>query len=528
MQLVLGQPVELNRGVGLRLFGHDLPVMISDYQGVTSMYGVLPLFWLFGVGVGAVRALTIGFGALALVLTYLLGRRLFGRPVGLLAAFLLATSPSFIFWSRVGVYVVIQVVPLALGATLAFLRWRRGGNRAWLFLAGLLVGLGLSTKLLFLWFIAGIAAAGVTVWLVDWYWPVSATGDPLPRRPLRTRLRAPLAVTWRDVALAGLGFLLGVGPLLYYNLVSGGTYLVLRANLFHTSKGGNNLAIWHNLLVEADAFRVLLQGSYFWFLGGVFANRLMLPLFLVSAATLLLLVVRVPAYRRYRAAALVSLVLLAAIFVQSAFTLSGLETTHLLIMLPLPQLVIAAAVILLGRLLAGALPHRVAPRLRRAALVLPAVLLLVPASAADLQVDANYHRVLAETGGKSSFSAAIYDLAAFLDRYQYTHPYALDWGMKYNVQFLTLGRVDPQEIYGQSPTPPPSFYTTVNRLLDDPDAVYIAHRDEGLGIPSAYPGRVAEFKRLAAERGKVVVPLKVIYESGGAPLFYVYSVRDRP
>src|SRR5215210_3567066 len=79
MQLVLGQPVELNRGVGLRLFGRDLPLMISDYQGATSAYGVLPLFALFGVGVETVRAFTIGVGALAIVLTYLFGRALFGR-----------------------------------------------------------------------------------------------------------------------------------------------------------------------------------------------------------------------------------------------------------------------------------------------------------------------------------------------------------------------------------------------------------------------------------------------------------------
>ena len=133
-----------------------------------------------------------------------------------------------------------------------------------------------------------------------------------------------------------------------------------------------------------------------------------------------------------------------------------------------------------------------------------------------------------ESGGKSSFSASVYELAAYLDRYGFTRPYALDWGMKYNVQLLTAGRVDPQEIYGQSPTPPPSFYAALDRLLDDPDAVYLAHRDEeGLGIPSAYHGRVAEFRRLAEERGKKVVDLKVIYESGGAPLFYVYTVRDR-
>ncbi|HET8627648.1 MAG TPA: glycosyltransferase family 39 protein, partial [Thermomicrobiales bacterium] len=288
MQLLLGQPVDLNRGVGVHLFGHAFPVMISDYQGVTSMYGVLPLFALFGVGVFAVRAFTIGLGALALVLTYLLGRRLFGRGAGLLAALLLAVSPSLIFWSRVGVYVVVQVVPLALGATLAYLHWRRvtAEGRArpltdgWLLLAGLLTGLGLSTKLLFLWFIAGVAAAGVAIWLVDWRWPLGTDGRVLPRRPLRARLAAPVRVPWRAVAATAVGFLVGAAPLLYYNAASGGTYQVLRANLFHTAKGTNNLAVWDNLAHQAAQFQVLLQGSYFWFLGGIYADHLLLPIFL--------------------------------------------------------------------------------------------------------------------------------------------------------------------------------------------------------------------------------------------------------
>lgn len=526
MQLILGQPVELNRGVGLRLLGYDLPVMISDYQGVTSAYSVIPFFKLLGIGVVAVRTLTIAFGALAIALTYLLGRRLGGVGTGLMAALLLATSPSFIFWSRVGVYVVIQVVPLALGAVLAFLRWRSSGWRGWLVLAGLFAGLGLATKLLFLWFIVGVAAAAAAVWLVEWRWPAKHGDQPAPRASIRAHLARDVSFTALDVTSALFGFLAGAAPFLYYNAVSGGTFLVLRANLFRTDKGANNLAIVDNLLTQAGAFRVLLQGSYFWFLGGVFANNLMLPAFFLSALTLLIGVALVPQYRRYRAAVVFVLVLLVAIFGQSAFTLSGLEPTHLLIMLPLPQLVIAGAITmcadLAGRWLAGIIA---APAARIGRLAVAAVLVL-PLATVDLRTDQRYHQVLAETGGKSSFSAAIYDLAAFLDRFGYTRPYALDWGMKYNVELLTLGRVHPQEIYGQSSAPPPDFVATLDALFRDPQAVFIAHRDDGPGIPTAYPGRVAVFKQLAASQGKVVVPLKVINESGGAPLFYVYSVRD--
>ena len=69
-----------------------------------------------------------------------------------------------------------------------------------------------------------------------------------------------------DLIAAAAGFLIGAFPVIYYNLVSRGSYLVLRSNLFHTENGVNNFAIWSNVKVEADAVRVLLNGGYFWFL----------------------------------------------------------------------------------------------------------------------------------------------------------------------------------------------------------------------------------------------------------------------
>lgn len=535
MQLVLGQPVELNRGVGLRLFGRDLPVMISDYQGVTSMYGVLPLFALFGPGVGPTRAFTIGLGALALVLTYALGRRLFGRPVGLLAAALLAVSPSFVFWSRVGVYVVIQVAPLALGALLCALRWRGGGGSSprsagWLALAGLLVGLGLSTKILFIWFLFGALAGGAAVWIVEWRWPRDGRGRALPRGSLRARLNRPLPLRARDAAAAVAGTLLGAAPLLFYNLASAGTLLVLRANLTQTEKGADNLAIGANLAERVRAFAVLLEGSYFWWLGEVYANRLMPPLFLLAAGGLLALTAGVAEYRRWRNTAVFLLTLLAAIVAQSIFTVSGREATHLLLALPLPPLVIAAFAVALGRTLARAAGCRGLGRpARDLALALPLLVLLLPALAGNLLVDARYHRVLDRKGGEASFSDRIYELAAYLDRFDYTRPYALDWGMKYNVQLLTAGRVDPQEIYGQTADPPASFYEALAANLDNPYTVYLAHREEGLNAPATRDrSRVADFRRFVEARGKRVEVVKTIFERDGTtPIFYVYAIRER-
>jgi hypothetical protein len=68
----------------------------------------------------------------------------------------------------VGVYVVSVVAPLAAGALLAFTYWVRrrppGARNGPLYLGMFLMGVGLSTKLLFLWFILAVAITALILW----------------------------------------------------------------------------------------------------------------------------------------------------------------------------------------------------------------------------------------------------------------------------------------------------------------------------------------------------------------------------
>ncbi|MDQ3928780.1 MAG: glycosyltransferase family 39 protein, partial [Chloroflexota bacterium] len=151
MQMLLGHKVELQRDV-LHLGGLSLPLMSSsDYQGVTSTYLALPFFALGGINVISLRLMTVLVGVLGVVLTFFLARSWFGRTEGRLAVLLLAFSPAWVFWSRLGVYVVSEVVPIASGALLAFTAWVRhrpfGTRNRHLYLGALLLGLGLATKL---------------------------------------------------------------------------------------------------------------------------------------------------------------------------------------------------------------------------------------------------------------------------------------------------------------------------------------------------------------------------------------------
>lgn len=520
MQLLRGEPVELLRGVGVRLFGRDLPVMIGDYWGVVSSYAVLPLFALFGVGVLPIRLWPIGAGIVAVLLAYLAGRRLYNRPIGVGAAVLLAASPSFILWSRVGIYVISHIVAVTLGILLAYARWHASGQRRWLFLAALLTGVGLSTKLLFLWFLIAVPAAYVCLLAADGLALDRAAGTAPARwgRAAWERFRADVPLRgWADAGVAALGFGLTAFPVLYYNLVSQGSYRVLRANLFQTERGVNNFAFWENAKVQADALKVLLDGGYFWFYGGIYANPLAPPLVAASTVGLLLLVHGAPRYRRYRRATVFLLAFGAVIFVLSWFTVSILGATHLLILLPIPQLFLAAFAVLGARWLVERRPWP--DRLRRWAVPALAALALAPLLAGDAWVTAQYHQALARTGGHMTFSSAIYSLAADLDAGGVRRPYALDWGFKYNLMILTEGRVTPHEIYGPGHQPGPEFEAALRAALAEPSPVFLAHPEEG----SAYP-RLEAFRRIVAASRRTIVQERIYRQVDGRPVYHVFRL----
>lgn len=77
------------------------PLFTNDNNGILYTLFVIPLFKIFGPSAFLSRLPSVLFGAGAIPLTYLLGKRLFNRYVGVLAAIMNAFSIYLIFWSRV-------------------------------------------------------------------------------------------------------------------------------------------------------------------------------------------------------------------------------------------------------------------------------------------------------------------------------------------------------------------------------------------------------------------------------------------
>lgn len=659
MQLLLGHPVELQRNVGLHIFGLDLPLMSSsDYQGITSTYLVLPFFAAFGINVFSLRLMTVSVGLLGVILTFFLARRWFSPPVARLSVLLIATSPAWVFWSRLGVYVVSQVMPIAAGSLIAFTDWVRrrpiGMHNRHLYTGMFLLGLGLTTKLLFLWFIVAVPLAalvlyGRRVWDARRDW-------------LRQRGR------WLRISLMSfLAFCLGAAPFILYNILSGGTFNLIRSTLSApgTSGGVDNTAILRNLWTRADNFRVLLDGSYFWFqtatpdpthpetsyanpltpaffvlaalgliwlvlvdrptegtslarpqrlrlatgllgasllmastlstglLSGTTAALLVLvtallalvsvflilrlaltyeralqacawlllastlmsgaiwwlggsgraegrapnallglwpidaagALFWISGAGLMLILgwdrTPVPGQR----AAAASLALTGLVVGQSAVTVSGLWSTHLIVILSLPQMVIAAFAVTIARRFSSRVPRQWGLWGKRIIYALPILALVGSILLLDMRVTYRYHRDMNVTGGSSTFSDSIYTLAAYLDTQHASRKVVtLDWGIKRPVQLLTQDRINPQDAYGYEATPSEGTKQALRDLINEPDNVYLFHTPEG-GI--AYP-RFDLFKQLAANAGKQPSLQRTFYTRNGIPTYQVYTLAPGP
>ncbi len=482
MQLVQGQPVELFRGAGVWIGDRAFPLMVMDYVGAVNTYILVPFFALLGAGVESMRLMVVVAGAAGIVLTFFLARTLFGPAVAALASLLLAVHPSFIFWSRQGIYVTSVMLPLALGGMLCLRRWH-STSRAIYLIAGLfLLGLGVSAKLLFLWVLVAIGL----LYMV------------LSRKP------APLSHGMSGAVALAVGAAL---PLLY-NAESQGTLSLLSRNLVQTEQGVNNLALWPNLTARLGDVQVLLDGSFFWFLGGIFRASLYPWLGLGAAAGVVALssLPRFSAHRR-KIAVLVGFSLL--VFIQSGVTISGLWPTHFYILLPF----FAIAIALFVQFVSQVLPWRRAGWVAGLAIW---ALAFFP----SLWTDVQYHVALGETGGWMAHSDGVYRLAQALEQRGDRQPLAMDWGIKSSVQLLTQGRVNPQEVFEYQPEPDQTFFDLTYKAMQDTRRIYVFRAGE----LTVYP-RMDAFESLVKRLGKTSHLEETISQRDGRPLYLIYTAR---
>jgi len=492
LDLLQGRQPELVRQHGITFLGRTWPLMAFDYVGAVHTYAAGAFFAVLGPGVSALRLMTIAGGALTVALSYGWVHHLFSsRLAGWGAALLLASHPSWVFYARQGVHVSSLMALWLMAALVLLLAWRRAGKRRWLAGAAFFLGLGLSTKILFLWVIVALG-----VLLAAWQAPRLRA---MPRRAPDIG-GAALAGWWQTALTVALPFGVGAAPLLAYNLQTGATLDAVSKSAEVTSYGVRNSDYLVNLGARLDTLWALLHGGHFWFLGGLYSNSLFPPAVAIAAVAAVGVAIR---WRARRAAVGLLLGLILLVVIQSPVTISGIWPTHLFLLLPL--LCALPAVALAVMPLAGPL-RLLAP------VAVVGVLLT-----GNLMADAQYHEALVRTGGHRGHSDAVYKLASHLDESGVPAPLAMDWGIRAPLQLVTAGRVRPVEVFGYTPEPDAGFAARLP--LDVSEQRYLFHDNDYTTFP-----RMAAFQQAVAQAGKRTRLEQTFHERSGTPVFLVYAV----
>jgi hypothetical protein len=330
----------------------------SGYAGSLHAFLLAACLWLFGPHMILPRLLVMLLGALTVAFTYLLGRDLAGRGVGLLAGLLLATLPQHIV---VNSHVAWQNSTTPFYAAICC--WalvRAARTPAWLLLAGLFFGLALQTHI-------GVIVLAPAL--------VLAVLSALWRARAWRVLRGPWP--WLAVVAAALGD----APVIFFNLrnsfagvarAQGSRDYAFETNPTWDSYRHNLL----NLLLElarmiSNPFR--LPERYLHYLTSPY-----LPLMVILCLLGLALLVRQG--QPLPTLALVSTALIMPYF-NHAYGVEGdrylVTGRYVAFLLPLLEVAIAVAALAIARWFLAVLPRRwQGLAVRDAATVIPAALLI--------------------------------------------------------------------------------------------------------------------------------------------------------
>lgn len=515
MELISGAPVTAFRGGTVDFLGIHWPLMVQDYIGALNVYLAAPILALTGIGVPNLRMLPVLTGLLTLFvveraisewIAYRNGRDsasqeravtsawiATNRPVpislaGLIAVTVLAVSPTYIFWSRQGIFVTNLTQPLSLLCVWQGVRWMRTGRPRALVWSALGAGLALYAKLLAVWIIGPFLVMLAAWWLFRW----------------RTGPDAAPTISLHLFGGVTLAFLLPLLPLVLFNVKTGGTFSSLLGNARLSYYGVDNRSVLVNLIARMGQLSQVLRGDQFWYLGGIYGNPT--APFIAFAGVLLGL---------WRSPRCVwpPVVLAGSAVLASVVTITDLFVTHYALLYPF---LVAAAAIGLDRFWFS-LNHgsRWSSPVRTAAGAALALWIV-----GNLMVSVAYHRALSTSGGLADHSDATYHLAYYLRYNGLVAPIVLDWGIEAPARFLSQGTVRPIEIFGYESLdrPDDQFRARLDQFLSNPHNVYLMHAPGH----TVFQGRRDAFMSAVEQRDMAAELIQVFGQRDGQPLYEVW------
>jgi 4-amino-4-deoxy-L-arabinose transferase-like glycosyltransferase len=449
----------------IRIFHHNVPLMLMDYVGALKSWLYWPIFGIFRPSAQSLRWPVLIVGAMTIWLFHLLVNRIAGTRAALAGCFLLATDTMFLLttefdWGPVAIQHLMLVA-----ACLLLLRFAETGFVKCLFGGFFALGLGLWDKALFTWILAGLAVAALAVF---------------PKDVLRR-------LSLRNLGVALVGFLIGASPLLIFNARHHWPTILQHAS-FSTE----------NIAQKADVLQSTVDGS------GLFGymvaepghHNLLLPALLLSLAT-------APLWGKSRSAILFALVFLAATWIQMALTANaGGSVHHAVLLWPFPHLMIALA-------LADA-----SLRWRRWGTVAFVALISI-ICAANLFLTSQYLASLIHNGPMVTFTDAIYPLSDSLAN-ETRDVIVMDWDIYDPLLLLRRGSGNLRAGFFDIMNGPAE--PKIEAFLNNDGAIFITHTPDN----QFFPGVNQKLETSAAARGFRKDSLRLVPDSHGRNVFEVY------
>ncbi|MCL4504611.1 MAG: glycosyltransferase family 39 protein [Chloroflexi bacterium] len=491
------------------ILGHQLPLMMGHYIGPTSIYTSYVGMALFGDTIEGLRISQLVLGAFTLLLLWLAARRWFDPLSAGLAVLLCASAPAYLWWSRAGVHFSAPLLTLALIYLMLVVRHWQTRQPALLITAAFIFGLGVTTKLLFLWLAMPVVLTALIIGGL---------------RECRSIFRS---IKPGALFLAIIAGLVGLLPFILHNIPSGASFQFIAQNALQSQAyGHNNLDFIGNLRFETADFLRMIGGDTIHF--GAPAG---LPLSAIAVVACLVYTLAiciryrraiadpasssdaiVPGHLRMRLLLVVTIV---TVIPMGTVSISDIGARHLFIIAPLAWLLLAVSIM--------DIPMWLNRRFTVAQRTLPAIAVaaLLCANHVATNIEIQYYMVA--SGGTGLWSDALYGLANTLEtRYTGRPIMALDWGFERSIAFITHERVRMREMHEFVPVPSPRFADLATVMLRDPSNVYVFHAPD----ITAFKGHFEVMERQAGKAHKQLRLVQTIDERDGAPNTLIYGATD--
>jgi hypothetical protein len=485
----------------LRLFHHDIPLMVMTYIGTLKTLLFWPLIAIFRSGFQSnplyaawvLRLPTVLAGALTVWIFFYLAERSAGRRAAIVAALLLGSDPTFLLtntfdWGPVA----LEHLFLVTGCFF-LVKYAQDQRERDLPLGFFFLGLALWNKAVFVWALAGLILGVVSVF-----------GRELSKM-----------ITRRQLSLAAAGFLIGALPFVIYNghrraeTFRSSAHLeprVAPAKFVHVRNalGGNGLFgyIVSEEFTDNPKPAVSLRGRAAVFLRDHWGEHRKGGLEYAAALALL----AVPLWWRSRAARFCLVFCAVAWFFMASTRDAGASIHHTVLLWPFPQLFVAVAI--------SQIPWKW--------LAASAAILLV---VMNLLVINQYIAQFERNGADGPFSDAIYPLSAALSDVPGQKIYVLDWGIQNPLNLLHDGRLTMTSGHDpfMSDTPSDWLKAAADRMFRDPGGLFIAHTEKR----ENFTGVRQRFDQAAAAAGCHEASLQTIPDSNGRPVFEIFRLTCR-